>query len=202
MSTTFIAIEGNIGAGKTTLAKKVAEWLNAELVLEKFVENPYLEKFYQQPERYALQTELWFLQERIKQLSDLSVTHEYIVSDYSIFRSLIFAQKTLTQSDYQLYKTYFDKMSISIQNPDIMVFLRASVPTLMGHIKKRARKFEAGLKPSYLQGINDSYTRFINTFKLSHVINIDADRFDFIGNSDDLKKVQNILFQNIKNTKK
>lgn len=162
----FIAIEGNIGAGKTTLADALAKELQAQLVLEEFAENPFLPKFYQEPEKHAFALELSFMAARFQQINQLAVKRELftngIVADYFFLKSLLFASITLKEDEYTLFKSLFNIININIPQPDILIYLSAPIPQLMKHIKIRGREYELKITEDYLQSIQESY---IHSFK-------------------------------------
>ncbi len=179
----YIAIEGNIGSGKTTLAKKLGDEFNAKLVLERFADNPFLPKFYSDQERYAFPLEMSFLADRYHQLTEdlaqFDLFKNFIVSDYYIFKSLIFAQVTLPKEEYKLYRKMFDIMYKEISKPDIYVFLYQNTEQLLKNIKKRGRDYEQNISPEYLENIHRAYTNFIKTEEDLNTLIIDVSEFDF-----------------------
>ncbi|NVJ88793.1 MAG: 2-amino-4-hydroxy-6-hydroxymethyldihydropteridine diphosphokinase [Flavobacteriaceae bacterium] len=189
----YIAIEGNIGAGKTSLAKLISDELNAKLVLERFADNPFLPKFYEDQERYAFPLEMSFLADRYQQLSDdlaqLDLFKNFVVSDYHIFKSLIFAQITLQKEEYILYRKMFDIMYKEITKPDLYVYLYQNTLGLLENIKKRGRDYEQNIKGDYLQKIHEGYKNFITTHKDLKVLIIDVSYLDFVANNEDYRKI-------------
>ncbi len=185
----YIAIEGNIGSGKTTLAKKMGDDFNAKLVLERFADNPFLPKFYQDQERYAFPLEMSFLADRYHQLSDdlaqFDLFKNFIISDYFIFKSLIFAQITLTKEEYNLYGKMFNIMYKEIAKPDVYVYLYQSTDRLLDNIKKRGRDYEQNIQPSYLDKIHRGYLDFIKTREQLNTLIIDVSDLDFVNNDSD-----------------
>ncbi len=185
----YIAIEGNIGAGKTTLANMIAEDFNARIVLERFADNPFLSKFYEDKDRYAFQTEMTFLIDRYQQLSDdlaqFDMFKNFIVSDYYIFKSLIFSQITLQQEEYSLYRKVFDIMYKEITKPDLYVYLYQNTDRLLENIKKRGRDYEQNIASGYLEKIHKGYASFMNTENNLKTIIIDVSELDFISNPED-----------------
>lgn len=185
----FISIEGNIGAGKTTLAKKIATDFNAKLILERFADNPFLPKFYEEPGRYAFPLEMSFLADRYQQvqddLSQLDLFKDFIVSDYDIYKSLIFAQVTLQKEEFTLYRKLFDIMYKDTVKPEIYVFLYQSTEKLLENIKKRGREYEQSITPEYLENIQKGYMDFIKTRQNSNVKIIDTTDLDFVENRKD-----------------
>ena len=180
----YIAIEGNIGAGKTTLAKMMSDEFNAKIILERFGDNAFLPKFYEDKERFAFPLEMSFLADRYQQLSDdlaqLDLFKNLIVSDYYIFKSLIFAQITLQKEEYLLYRRMFDIMYKEITKPDLYVYLYQNTSRLLQNIKKRGREYEQNIEENYLQKIHDGYKNFINTQQELNVLVIDVSEIDFV----------------------
>tara|TARA_R110001592_G_scaffold3928_1_gene22281 strand:+ start:5526 stop:6650 length:1125 start_codon:yes stop_codon:yes gene_type:complete len=191
----YIAIEGNIGAGKTSLAKMMSDEFNAKIILERFADNPFLPKFYEDKERFAFPLEMSFLADRYQQLSDdlaqLDLFKNLIVSDYYIFKSLIFAQITLQKDEYVLYRKMFDLMYKEITKPDLYVYLYQNTDRLLQNIKKRGREYEQNIEADYLQKIHDGYKQFISTQQDLNVLVIDVSEIDFVDNNDDYKYIIN-----------
>ena len=189
----YIAIEGNIGAGKTSLATKIAEHFNGKLILERFADNPFLPKFYEDNGRYAFPLEMSFLADRYQQISDdlaqLDLFKDFIVSDYDIFKSLIFAKVTLQREEFKLYRKLFDIMYKEIPKPDLYVYLYQNTDRLLRNIKKRGRDYEQKIPPEYLDKINNGYLEFIRTHKDLNVKIIDVSDMDFVANSNDYEKI-------------
>ena len=191
----YIAIEGNIGAGKTSLANMMSDEFNAKIVLERFADNPFLPKFYEDNERYAFPLEMSFLADRYQQLSDdlaqFDLFKNCIVSDYYIFKSLIFAQVTLQKDEYKLYRKMFDLMYKEITKPDLYVYLYQNTDRLLQNIKKRGRDYEQSIESSYLKKIQDGYKSFINTEKSLNLLTIDVSKLDFVNKKEDYKYIVN-----------
>ena len=191
----YIAIEGNIGAGKTSLAKMMSDEFNAKIILERFAENPFLPKFYEDKERFAFPLEMSFLADRYQQLSDdlaqLDLFKNFIVSDYYIFKSLIFAQITLQKDEYALYRRMFDLMYNEITKPDLYVYLYQNTDRLLQNIKKRGRDYEQNIEAGYLQKIHDGYKNFISTQQDLNTLIIDVSELDFVNNTDDYSNIIN-----------
>ena len=189
----YIAIEGNIGAGKTSLAKMMSDEFNAKVVLERFADNPFLPKFYKDKERFAFPLEMSFLADRYQQLSDdlaqFDLFKNFIVSDYYIFKSLIFAQVTLQKEEYVLYRKMFDMMYREITKPDLYVYLYQNTDRLLENIKKRGREYEKNIEASYLQKIHDGYSNFINTEQNLNSLIIDVSELDFVENRIDYQSI-------------
>ena len=191
----YIAIEGNIGAGKTTLAKMMSDEFNAKIVLERFADNPFLPKFYKDEERYAFPLEMSFLADRYQQLSDdlaqFDLFKNFIVSDYYIFKSLIFAQVTLHNDEYKLYRKMFDLMYKEIVKPDLYVYLYQNTERLLQNIHKRGRAYEQNIEATYLEKIHEGYTNFIKTQRDLNILVIDVSELDFVNNKNDYKTILN-----------
>jgi 2-amino-4-hydroxy-6-hydroxymethyldihydropteridine diphosphokinase len=189
----YIAIEGNIGAGKTSLSKLLSKQFNAKVVLERFADNPFLPKFYEDKERFAFPLEMSFLADRYQQLSDdlaqLDLFKNFVISDYYIFKSLIFAQITLQKEEYKLYRKMFDLMYKEITKPDLYVYLYQNTDRLLDNIKKRGRDYEQNIEADYLQKIHDGYRSFINTEQKLNSLVIDVSDLDFVANKEDYKHI-------------
>ncbi|WP_397445545.1 2-amino-4-hydroxy-6-hydroxymethyldihydropteridine diphosphokinase [Polaribacter sp. R77954] len=189
----YIAIEGNIGAGKTSLANMMSKDFNTKLVLERFADNPFLPKFYTDKERYAFPLEMSFLADRYQQLSDdlaqLDLFKNFVISDYYIFKSLIFAQITLQQEEYKLYRKMFDLMYKEITKPDLYVYLYQNTERLLENIKKRGRAYEQNIEANYLQKIHDGYKSFISTQQNLNTLVIDVSEIDFVNHPEDYQSI-------------
>lgn len=185
----LLTIEGNIGAGKTTLSQKIATDFNAKLILEGFADNPFLPKFYKDPKRYAFPLEMSFLAERYAQLADdlgqFDLFKEFIVSDYYIFKSLIFAQITLEEDELCLYKQLFDIMYKEAPKPGLYIYLYQSTPRLLENIQKRGRSYESDIQASYLEQLNKGYLNFIKNLPSDKVLVIDMTQIDFVSRQED-----------------
>ena len=193
----YIAIEGNIGAGKTSLAKLMSDEFNARVILERFADNAFLPKFYTDKERFAFPLEMSFLADRYQQLIDdlaqFDLFKNLIVSDYYIFKSLIFAQVTLQKEEYTLYRKIFDIMYKEIVKPDLYIYLYQNTNRLLDNIKKRGRDYEQNIEASYLQKIHDGYSGFIKTEQHLNTLIIDVSELDFVNNHNDYKQVLRII---------
>ncbi|WP_422089339.1 2-amino-4-hydroxy-6-hydroxymethyldihydropteridine diphosphokinase [Tenacibaculum ovolyticum] len=191
----YIAIEGNIGAGKTSLAKMMSDEFNTKTVLERFADNPFLPKFYDDNERYAFPLEMSFLADRYQQLTDdlaqFDLFKNFIISDYYIFKSLIFAQVTLQKDEYKLYRKMFDLMYKEITKPDLYIYLYQNTDRLLKNIKKRGRDYEQNIEADYLQKIHDGYINFIKTQPNLNILIIDVSDLDFVKNNEDYQFVIN-----------
>ena len=185
----YIAIEGNIGAGKTTLVSKLAEDFNAKTVLERFADNPFLPKFYKDQNRYAFPLEMSFLADRYQQISDdlaqFDLFKDFIVADYHIFKSLIFAKVTLAEDEFRLYKTLFDIIYKEMPKPDLYVYLYQNTERLLANIKRRGRSYEQEIPAEYLEKINNGYLDYIKTQKDLNVLIVDVSERDFVKNQED-----------------
>lgn len=194
----FIAIEGNIGAGKTSLTKMLASELNARVVLEQFEDNPFLPKFYNDQSRFAFPLELSFLAERFQQLKDILPSQDlftdFTISDYFINKSLIFARKTLQQDEFLLYNKLFNLMNLSLPKPDLLVYLYLNIEKLQANIKKRGREYEQNMRNEYLQDIQDSYFEFIAQQSKMKVLIIDTNNLDFVNNIADYHRIKGLIF--------
>ncbi len=195
----YVAFEGNIGAGKTTLATKIAEDFNAKSVLERFADNPFLPKFYKDQNRYAFPLEMSFLADRYKQLSDdlsqFDLFKDFIVADYHIFKSLIFAKITLADDEYRLYSNLFHIIYKEMPKPDLYVYLYQNSERLLQNIKKRGRSYEQEIPAEYLDKINIGYLDYIKSQTDLNILIIDVSDRDFVKNHEDylfiLNEIQN-----------
>ena len=192
----FITIEGNIGAGKTTLSNILAQKLNAKLILEEFADNPFLPKFYEKPDQYAFPLELFFMAERYKQLKDFLHTQdlfqEVTISDYLFTKCLLFAKVNLPDEEFRLYQKLFDIIHQQINFPDILIYLHAPVQKLQENIKKRNRSYEQDIKDDYLFNLQETYTSYIKQHNIKTIF-IDASNADFIGNEAHVQVVLDAL---------
>lgn len=199
----YIAIEGNIGAGKTTLATKIAEDCNAKTVLERFADNPFLPKFYKDQSRYAFPLEMSFLADRYQQLSDdlaqFDLFKDFVVADYHIFKSIIFAKVTLQEDEFRLYKTMFDIMYKEMPKPDLYVYLYQNTERLLANIKKRGRIYEQEIPAEYLEKINRGYLDYIKSQADLNVLIIDISDLDFVKKQKDYVFILNEIKRKIEN---
>jgi deoxyguanosine kinase len=196
----YIAIEGNIGAGKTTLAHLLAKKLNARLILEQFADNPFLPKFYENPKQNAFPLELFFMAERYKQLKDMIHTSDLFqnvtVSDYIFTKCLLFAKINLSDEEFRLYQRLFDIVAQQIVFPDIVIYLHSPVHKLQRNIKKRNRLYEQNIADEYLFNIQETYTSYIKQHNIKTIF-IDAINADFLGDEAHLQTVIDALNTNI-----
>jgi deoxyguanosine kinase len=192
----FIAIEGNIGAGKTTLAHLLSRKYNARLILEEFADNPFLSKFYENPQQYAFPLELFFMAERYKQLNDLVQTRDLFqsvtITDYLFIKCLLFAKINLQETEFRLYQKLFDIIHHQLVKPEIVIYLHAPVNKLQENIKKRNRSYEQGISDEYLFEIQQTYTNYIKQHNIKTLF-IDASNADFLGNEKHLRIVTEAL---------
>lgn len=199
----FLAIEGNIGAGKTTLATRISEDFNAKLILERFADNPFLPKFYEDQSRYAFPLEMSFLADRYQQFIDdttqLDLFKKFMVSDYDIYKSLIFAKITLQEVEFSLYRKIFDFMYREVKKPDVYVYLYQNTERLLENIKKRGRDYEQDIPFDYLEKINRGYLDYIKGYPEQNSLIIDITELDFVENEKDYDQVMNQIQQFVMN---
>lgn len=199
----FIAIEGNIGAGKTTLSKMIAEDFNAKLVLERFADNPFLPKFYGDPARYAFPLEMSFLADRYQQFVDditqFDLFKNFMVSDYDIFKSLIFAKITLGEEEFNLYRKLFNIMYREVKKPEVYLYLHQGPDRLLENIGKRGRDYERNIGRDYLEKINRGYLGFIKDHPGQNSLVIDLAELDFVQNEKDYQYILERLEDNLIN---
>lgn len=198
----FISIEGNIGSGKTTLTQKMATDFNGQSILERFADNPFLPKFYEEPERYAFPLEMSFLADRYSQLTEglrqYDLFNDFRIADYYIYKSLIFAQITLDSDEAQLYRNIFDVMCKETLAPDIYIYLYQNTENLLQNIQKRGRSYESTIPADYLEKINQGYTEFIKTLPPEKVLVIDVTNKDFVKNQNDYLDILSQIDQKVK----
>ncbi len=189
----YIAIEGNIGVGKTSLASKIANDFNARLVLEEFAENPFLPKFYENRERYAFPLELSFLAERFAQLKKVLSTKDLfkdlVVADYFIHKCLIFSKANLQGDEYELFSKMYSIIEQSLPKPDLLIYLHVETDQLLLNIKKRGREYEQNIKAEYLEEVKESYFNFIKQHPNLNILTIDVTGMDFVNNAADYQRV-------------
>ncbi len=196
MKYNFVTIEGNIGAGKTTLAHLLSKHFNARLVLEEFADNPFLPKFYENPGQYAFPLELFFMAERYKQLKDLLQTKDMFqnitVSDYLFTKCLLFAKVNLPEEEFRLYQKLFEIINPQIVQPDILIYLHTPVKKLQENIRKRNRGYEQSIPNDYLFKLQETYTQYIKQHNIKTLF-VDAGNADFLGNEEHLKVIIDAL---------
>ena len=196
MKYTFITIEGNIGAGKTTLANLLAERLNARLILEEFADNPFLAKFYDNPAQYAFSVELFFMAERYKQQKDLVGQQDMFktltIADYLFTKCLLFAKVNLPDDEFRLYQRLFEIMHHQMIQPELLIYLHSPVSKLQENIKKRNRPYEQNIQNDYLYNIQQTYTHYIKQHNMKTLF-VDTSNADFIDNPKHLDTILDAL---------
>lgn len=189
----YIAIEGNIGAGKTSLTTRIAEEYNAKLILEQFEDNAFLPKFYEDPEKYAFPLEMSFLAARYQQLKDKlgpqDLFKSFTISDYSIIKSLIFAKKTLAEVEFALYTRFFNIIYPQLPKPDLFVYLYLETNLLQENIRQRGREYEQNIQDDYLDKIQEGYFEYIRQQKNMRILVIDTRKLDFVHNETDYRLI-------------
>jgi len=192
----FITIEGNIGAGKTTLSHLLSKHFNARLILEQFADNPFLPKFYENPQQFAFPLELFFMAERYKQLKDLlqqkDMFQSLTISDYLFTKCLLFAKVNLSEDEFRLYQRIFDIIHQQLVQPDLLIYLHAPVSKLQTNIRKRNRSYEQKIPDEYLFRIQETYTNYIRQHNIKTLF-IDTTNADFLGNERHLQAVLEAL---------
>ncbi len=195
----YIAIEGNIGAGKTTLSTRMAEQFNARLILEQFEDNSFLPKFYEDQERYAFPLELSFLADRYQQLKTRLAAHDLFhpvtIADYFIHKSLIFARKTLNDQEFTLYSRLFAIIDNVLPKPDLLVYLYLDINRLQENIRKRGRTYEQNIQDEYLLKIQEGYFDYIRQQQGMRILLIDTNDLDFVANPQDYDKIIKLIMQ-------
>ncbi|MFK3961898.1 deoxynucleoside kinase [Guptibacillus hwajinpoensis] len=204
--TPFIAVEGPIGVGKTSLSRAIAAHYQFELFQEIVEENPFLGKFYDNIEEWSFQTEMFFLSHRYKQLEEMEKHHLSkqlpVISDYHIFKNKIFAQQTLSDKHFSKYMKIYDILTEGMPKPNVIIYLNASLETLLNRISQRGRQIEKSIDPAYLERLSSDYERFMQEFEAHHpdipVLRFNGDEMDFVSNQDDL----HTIFQSLEKTLK
>lgn len=194
----YIAVEGVIGAGKTSLARKLKEKLNAQLILEQYETNPFLEKFYNDRKRYAFQTQMFFLVNRFKQQQELiqeNLFTEYIVCDYIFDKDRVFAYLNLDGEELKLYENIFPALSRNLRKPDLVVFLQSGVDRIMYNIKQRSRKVEKNLTRSYIEELSEAYTHFFFRYNKTPLLIVNSTELDFVNNDEDFDELFKQMFR-------
>ena len=200
----YVAIEGVIGVGKTSLAHLLEERLNAKLVMEKFDENPFLPDFYLDPERYAFQTQLFFLLSRYRQQQELRQTevfHKLVISDYMFVKDRLFASLNLDDKEMSLYDSVAKILEKNILNPDLVIYLQAETPKLMERITLRGRDFEKNMSQDYIDALNQVYNEYFFRYLESPLLIINTNDIDFVHNEEDLEEVIRYIRQPVSGTK-
>lgn len=195
----FIAIEGNIGAGKTTLCRLLAAETNSRLVLEQFSDNPFLPFFYENPERYAFSVELFFMTERHKQMQECLTTGDLFqqrtIADYFFLKTLLFAKNNLTDEEYRLFKRLFNVLNSTFSKPDLLVYLHRPVEELLSNIQQRGRSYEQDISADYLQQLQEAYFEYFKNEQEIPIVVIDLSNVDFLHERVFYKRIVNILQQ-------
>jgi deoxyguanosine kinase len=193
----YIVIEGNIGTGKTSLARKISKDFNTRLILERFADNPFLPKFYENRQRYAFPLELSFLADRYSQLKDEIANRELFqqqtVTDYILSKSLIFASITLKDDEFELYQRLFQIINPHLPKPDLLVYLHKNVPNLKSNIQKRGRDYEQNIENDYLKKLEEGYWDFFKRQNNLRILVIDTNSIDFVGSEENYKSVINLI---------
>lgn len=194
----FVVIEGLIGAGKTSLSKKIAEQFNAKLILEKFADNPFLPKFYKEPDKYSFQLELSFLAERYHQLKEELNTgdlfKDFLISDYYFTKSLIFAKSTLVDDEYHLFRNLFNIILTTLPKPDLYVYLHLQPENALKNIRKRGRDYEQSIDVDYLEKIRQNYFEYFKQEQKLKFLVIDTNGIDFVNNKSDFEALIEVIF--------
>jgi deoxyadenosine/deoxycytidine kinase len=199
----YIAIEGNIGAGKTTLARKMANQFGLKLVEEQFTDNPFLPLFYRNPQRYSFSLELFFLAERYQQLKDNMAVQDMFqqqtVSDYILSKSLIFARVTLSANEFSLYNRLFHIIHSHIPKPDMLIYLYKDIPSLLKNIGRRGREYELKIEEGYLKKIDERYWEFFRQQSGYPILVIDTNTLDYVNRQEDYEKIVSTLSEKYSN---
>jgi len=198
MKYNYLVIEGNIGAGKTSLAHMIASKYNAKLILEQYAENPFLPKFYKEPARYSFPLELSFLAARYNQLhgelTSPDLFKSFTVADYFFSKSLIFSKITLQADEFNLYRTLFNIIHQQLPRPDLFVYLYVTVDKLLANIRKRGRDYEKEISPDYLGKLHESYFEYFRSMQDQKILILDINKMDFVGRKKDFEAIENVLF--------
>lgn len=188
----YIAIEGPIGVGKTSLARRIAEEFGSDLLLEEPQDNPFLERFYEDPRGAAFPTQLFFLMQRVRQMQQFKQTDIFRpvqVADFLIEKDYLFAQATLDEDELTLYEQVYEQMTIEAPVPDLVIYLQAPVQTLMERIRKRGRHYERMMESSYLQRLSEAYTQFFYHYHDAPLLIVNAEDIDFVNNDADYRQL-------------
>ncbi len=200
----YVAIEGPIGVGKTSLAKLLSERLGARLILEGFDANPFLSEFYDEPERYAFQTQLFFLLQRYQQQQELrqvDMFHNLLIVDYMFVKDRLFASLNLDEKEMTLYDTVAKLLEKNVINPDLVIYLQADTDILIRNISHRGRDMEKNISEEYIDALNQLYTEYFFRYQDTPLVIINTNNIDFVHNEDDLKEVINYIRQPVSGTK-
>ena len=200
----YIAIEGPIGVGKTSLVNLLADKLEARTILEQFEENPFLTDFYDDPERFAFQTQLFFLLQRYQQQQELrqvDIFHNLLITDYMFVKDRLFASLNLNEKELPLYETVANLLERNVINPDLVVYLQADTDTLMKNVHKRKRSFEKNMSRDYIDALNQVYNEYFFRYQDTPLLIINSNNIDFVNNKKDLEEIINVIRQPITGTK-
>ena len=200
----YIAIEGPIGVGKTSLANLISKELGAKLVLEQFEENPFLPEFYKDPERYSFQTQLFFLLQRYRQqqeLKQVDMFQNLLITDYLFVKDRLFASLNLNEKEMQLYDTVANLLEKNIIRPDLVIYLQADTDTLMNNIARRGREMEEDISKDYIDALGQVYTEYFFRYQDSPLVIINTSNIDFVHNENDLKEIINFIRKPVSGTK-
>jgi deoxyadenosine/deoxycytidine kinase len=200
----YIAVEGPIGVGKTSLVKLLGQKLGAKMVLEEYQNNPFLEDFYEDPERFAFQTQLFFLMNRYRQQQDLrqvDMFHNLLITDYMFVKDRLFASLNLNDKELSLYDTVANLLERNVLRPDMIIYLQADTDTLMKNISKRGREFESNMSYDYLDALSQVYTEYFFKYQDTPLIIINTNHIDFVNNESDLEEVIKYIREPVSGTK-
>ena len=200
----YLAVEGPIGVGKTSLVKLLGKKLGAKMVLEEYENNPFLEEFYNDPERFAFQTQLFFLMSRYRQQQDLrqvDMFHNLLITDYMFVKDRLFASLNLDDKELSLYDTVANLLERNVLKPDVVIYLQADTQTLMRNIANRGRDFETNMSFEYLDALGQVYTEYFFKYQETPLIIINTNNIDFVNNSDDLDEVIKYIREPVSGTK-
>ena len=200
----YLAVEGPIGVGKTSLVKLLGKKLGAKMVLEEYENNPFLEEFYNDPERFAFQTQLFFLMSRYRQQQDLrqvDMFHNLLITDYMFVKDRLFASLNLDDKELSLYDTVANLLERNVLKPDVVIYLQADTQTLMHNIANRGRNFETNMSFEYLDALSQVYTEYFFKYQETPLIIINTNNIDFVNNNDDLDEVIKYIREPVSGTK-
>jgi deoxyadenosine/deoxycytidine kinase len=197
MKYNYITIEGNIGAGKTSLATMLSQKMGAKLVLEQFADNPFIAKFYENPEKFALPFELFFVAERFQQLSEMTAQQDFffngVITDYLFIKSQLFSKVNLTEDEFKLYNRIFDIIYKNLPQPDLIVYLHCSVEKLQQNIKSRGRAYEQNISDEYLENIQNQYFALFKSLENRRILVLDINQIDFVNNPEHFKIIETAI---------
>ena len=188
----YIAVEGPIGVGTTSLTAMLAKKLGAAELYEKVDENPFLAKFYQDREKYALSAQLFFLVSRYRQLGEanqINLFQKNVVADYMLEKDIIFAELNLNSDEYEIYNAIYRHLSVNVAHPDLVIFLTAQTDTLVKRVRKRGRDFESGISEKYIEEVNEAYHRFFFRYDKGPMLQVNTNEIDFVKNKEDFQKL-------------